>query len=186
MDLQLVCVVCDERTGLTLITLDWDLFVFFSIYYLSQLECRDEMQVTLERSMRACISLPPSESHAFLLFYSQSLIFFPVPSSSFLLSWFLSLKIPVFSTPFPPPSLPQSCVLCSPTPPCVFLTFQSNLSLNFHFHRMLVTLLSLHPRMPICWIVTFRHVVAPPHTPLVLFSICTHPKCIKQYITVWI
>lgn len=62
------------------------------------------------------------------------------------------------------PSPPQSCVFYSLTPPSVFLTFQPNLSLNFHFPHTPVTLLSLHSRSTRArlWIATFRCVAAPP------------------------
>lgn len=143
-----------------------------------------------------CSSATQWKSTFFPYFILSVIFFFPCPlplSFSLLISKFENPCTGIFfSISSLLPLSPQVCVFCGLIPLSHFPVYSSlsnpiYLSI-FIFHRTPVTLLSLHPRSPCarCWIATFSLLQLSPHTLWFLFSICTHPKCIKQYITAWI
>lgn len=150
---------------------------FLSVFsFSSLLECCDE-NAGQEAIFAACVPLPPSESHAFPLFCSQSVIFLPALflfPSSFLICKFenpcifysISSPLPFFllkGVSFA--ALSHSYGVYSSLSNLIYLSI-------FIFHRTPVTLLSFHPRsrVPTVGLQHFSFCSFPPYSLILVFN----------------
>lgn len=129
-----------------------------------------------------------------ILFFSLPL--YPVPLFIFL-SWFL-IFLPVFSSAFLPCCSTQSIFLLR-SPLICFYACISFIPMNFSFCSLIYFSIFIVHHLPINFLspqpsfhpyllkgnVSAVHFSGIPHCLLFLFSICTYPKYITQYITIW-